>query len=76
MRTPSCEVEKPISMSGYIKDTVVEKILTIEGYEVVKKTARASGNGARIYVPLDWAGREVVAVLVDDLDAPLKQKRK
>ncbi len=75
MISSSCRVEKPISRCGYRRDTVVDKVLTIEGYEVVKKTARASGNGARIYVPIDWAGREVVAVLVDDLKTPIKQKK-
>lgn len=75
MISSSCRVEKPISVCGYRRDTVVDKVLTIQGYEVVEKTARASGNGARIYVPLPWAGRKVIAVLVEDLDTPIKQEK-
>ena len=45
-------MEKPIRMR-------------MEGYEVVEKVAMLTGNGARIYVPKDWAGKKIRAVLIE-----------
>ncbi|MFH1641409.1 MAG: DUF2080 family transposase-associated protein [Nanoarchaeota archaeon] len=39
--------------------------LNMEGYEVVEKTAKYSGNGAQIYVPKHWANKKVKVVLVE-----------
>jgi len=37
----------------------------IEGYEVVEKTARATGTSARVWVPRAWAGKRVKIVRLD-----------
>jgi putative transposon-encoded protein len=35
---------------------------TISGYEVIEKTAKPHGNGARVLVPRDWSGEDVKIV--------------
>jgi putative transposon-encoded protein len=37
----------------------------MEGYEVVEKTAKLSGNGAQVYVPKHWAGKKIRVVLIE-----------
>jgi len=39
--------------------------MKMEGYEVVEKVAMLTGNGARIYVPKNWAGKKIRAVLIE-----------
>jgi putative transposon-encoded protein len=39
--------------------------MNMEGYEVVEKVAMLTGNGARIYVPKNWAGKKIRAVLIE-----------
>jgi putative transposon-encoded protein len=39
--------------------------MSMEGFEVVEKTADAGGNSARIYVPKHWIGKKVRAVLIE-----------
>lgn len=39
--------------------------MRMEGYEVVEKTAKYSGNGAQIYVPKHWANKRVKVVLIE-----------
>ena len=39
--------------------------MKMEGYEVVEKVAILTGNCARIYVPKNWAGKTIRAVLVE-----------
>jgi putative transposon-encoded protein len=39
--------------------------IKMEGYEVVEKTAKYSGNGAQIYVPKHWANKRVKVVLIE-----------
>ena len=39
--------------------------MTMEGFEVIEKTAVLSGNSGRIYVPKDWIGKKVRAVLLE-----------
>jgi len=40
--------------------------MQMEGYEVVEKIAMLTGNGARIYVPKNWAGKKIRAVLIEE----------
>ena len=40
--------------------------IQMKGYEVVEKTAEAGGNSARIYVPKNWAGKKIRAVLMEE----------
>jgi putative transposon-encoded protein len=39
--------------------------MRMEGYEVVEKTAKLSGNGAQVYVPKYWEGKKVKVVLLE-----------
>ena len=39
--------------------------MRMEGYGVVEKVAKLSGNGAQVYVPKHWAGKKVRIVLVE-----------
>jgi putative transposon-encoded protein len=34
----------------------------IEGHEVIKGEAKATGNGAHVFVPKDWRGTDVKVV--------------
>lgn len=40
-------------------------IMQMEGFEMVEKTAKLSGNGAQIYVPKHWAGKKLRVVLLE-----------
>jgi putative transposon-encoded protein len=46
---------------------VVEKPVSIqmEGYEIVEKTAKASGTTARVLVPRHWIGKRVRVVRLE-----------
>jgi putative transposon-encoded protein len=37
------------------------------GYGVVEKVAANTGNSARVFVPKTWAGKKVVAVLLEPI---------
>ena len=39
--------------------------MRMEGYEVVEKVAKLSGNGAQVYVPKHWANKKVKIVLIE-----------
>jgi len=39
--------------------------LRFNGYAFVEKTAKNGGNSARVFVPKAWAGKRVVAVLLE-----------
>lgn len=39
--------------------------IRMEGYEVVEKIAKLSGNGAQVYVPKHWAGKRVKIILLE-----------
>lgn len=39
--------------------------MKMEGYEIIEKVAMLTGNGARIYVPKNWAGKKIRAVLIE-----------
>ncbi len=39
-----------------------------EGYAVIDKTVKASGNSGSIYVPKEWQGKTVRVILLDSLD--------
>jgi putative transposon-encoded protein len=39
--------------------------IEMEGYEMLDKTAKESGNGAQVYVPKNWAGKRIKVVLLE-----------
>jgi len=40
-------------------------IIQMEGYEIVEKTAKASGTTARVLVPRNWIGKRVRVVRLE-----------
>jgi putative transposon-encoded protein len=46
---------------------VIEKtvIIQMEGYEIIEKTAKASGTTARVLVPRHWIGKKVRIVRLE-----------
>jgi len=39
--------------------------ITMQGYEVIEKTAKPCATSARILVPKEWIGKRVRAVCLD-----------
>ncbi len=39
-----------------------------EGYEIINKTVKASGNSGSIYVPKEWIGKKVQVILSESLE--------
>jgi len=37
----------------------------IQGYQIIEKTVKSSGNSGRIYVPKGWVGKRVKVVLLE-----------
>ncbi|MGP8330614.1 MAG: DUF2080 family transposase-associated protein [Methanosarcinaceae archaeon] len=35
------------------------------GYQVIEKTVKSSGNSGRVYVPKDWIGKKVKIFLLE-----------
>ena len=47
----------------------MEKItVTLEGYAVIEKVAKKSGNTSNVYVPKDWEGHRVKVILLDPIE--------
>ena len=42
--------------------------ITLEGYAVIEKVAKPSGNTSNVYVPKDWEGHRVKIILLDPLE--------
>lgn len=46
-----------------MKRKKVECVLT--GYEMLEKKVTKSGNSGRVYVPIDWIGKNVKIILIE-----------
>lgn len=46
-----------------MKRKKVECVLT--GYEILEKKVTKSGNSGRVYVPIDWVGKNVKIILTE-----------
>lgn len=44
------------------KETKIE----IAGFEMLEKVVNKSGNSGRIYVPIEWIGKRVKIILVEE----------
>jgi putative transposon-encoded protein len=44
-----------------------EMQVTVDAYQVLEKTVKASGNSGRVYVPKEWVGRKVKVMLLEPL---------
>ena len=57
--------------NSFIEETIVS--VQFEGYEVLEKRVKASGNSGRVYLPSSWVGSKVKIVrvskkMIDDQD--------
>jgi len=41
--------------------------IKINGYQILEKTIKNSGNSGRVYVPIDWVGKRVKIILLDPI---------
>jgi len=39
---------------------------TIQGHEAIEKIVKAQGTSGRVYVPVDWVGKRVMIIRLDD----------
>lgn len=39
--------------------------LELTGYEMLEKQVNKSGNSGRVYVPIEWIGKKVKIILVE-----------
>jgi putative transposon-encoded protein len=46
----------------------------VEGFSIIERIVREGGNSARVNVPVDWVGRRVMVILLDDPDEPAPEK--
>lgn len=37
----------------------------IEGYEMIEKQVKKSGNSGRVYVPFEWINKKVKVILLE-----------
>lgn len=42
--------------------------ISIEGYEILEKEVKETGNSGRVYVPKAWIGKKVKIILIEPLD--------
>jgi putative transposon-encoded protein len=42
-----------------------ETQIQLTGYEMLEKKVNKSGNSGRVYVPVEWIGKRVKVVLVE-----------
>ncbi len=51
-----------------LKDTTTLMSIHLDGYEVLEKIVRTSGNSGRVYLPLAWVGKRIKIIRIDPLD--------
>lgn len=39
--------------------------IKVQGYQIIEKIVKSSGNSGRLYVPKDWVGKKVKVVLLE-----------
>jgi len=39
----------------------------VQGYQIIEKPVKSSGNSGRVYVPKSWVGKKVKVVLLESL---------
>jgi putative transposon-encoded protein len=42
--------------------------ITLDAYQVIEKVVKPGGNSGRVYVPIDWVGKRVKIVLVENVN--------
>ena len=40
--------------------------IQMTGYEMLEKTVGKSGDSGRVYVPVDWIGKKIKVVLIEE----------
>ena len=41
--------------------------IKVQGYQIIEKPVKSSGNSGRVYVPKSWVGKKVKVVLLESL---------
>lgn len=44
-----------------------EMEIKINGFQIIEKVVKQSGNSGRVYVPIEWVGRKVKVVLIEPI---------
>jgi putative transposon-encoded protein len=44
-----------------------ETQIQLNGYEMLEKKAKKSGNSGRVYVPAEWIGKRVKLILLENI---------
>jgi len=44
---------------------VKETTIKLTGFEMLEKQVNQSGNGGRVYVPIEWIGKKVKIILIE-----------
>ncbi len=54
------------------KDTNTLVSIQLEGYEVIEKIVKSSGNSGRIYLPNAWVGSKVKVIRISPIDKEIE----
>ncbi len=47
--------------------------VTLKAYQVIEKTATATGSSAHVFVPKEWAGKKVKVFLLEPISSDEQQ---
>jgi putative transposon-encoded protein len=45
-----------------------EMEIKINGFQIIEKVVKQSGNSGRVYVPIEWVGKKVKVVLIEPIN--------
>lgn len=43
-----------------------QRVFSVPGEELIEKTVTRQGNSGRVYLPVNWIGRRVAVILLDE----------
>jgi putative transposon-encoded protein len=54
--------------------------VTLKAYQIIEKTATATGSSAHVFVPKEWVGKKIKVVLLEqiskkEVEQPTKSKK-
>lgn len=52
---------------SFTENTETVASIQVEGYEMIEKIVKASGNSGRVYLPAQWVGCKVKVVRVSEV---------
>ena len=60
------EYRNPYVVSSYIVANMgKETKIQLTGFEMLEKQVTKSGNSGRVYVPIEWIGKKVKIILIE-----------